>query len=64
MGIIQAIDTCMRMRTSPKLKMQENIASMSLTILVGDHACNKISPSEIMHAHMWLSHKCEFGKGR
>ena len=26
----------MRMHTSHKLKMQENIASMSLTILVGD----------------------------
>ena len=26
----------MRMRTSHKLKMQENIASMSLTILAGD----------------------------
>ena len=26
----------MRMRTSHKLKMQDNIASMSLAILVGD----------------------------
>ena len=34
LGTIQAI--VMRMRTSHKLKMQKNIASMSLTILVGD----------------------------
>ena len=33
-GTIQGI--AMRMRTSYKLKMQENIASMPLTILVGD----------------------------
>ena len=34
MGTIQVI--AMRMRTSHKLKMQEYIASMSLTILVSD----------------------------
>ena len=34
LGTIQAI--VMRMRTSHKLKMQKNIASMSLTIMVGD----------------------------
>ena len=40
-----------------KLKMQDKIASMSL-------ACNEISPLQLMHVHMWNSHKCEIGKGR
>ena len=56
----------MRKRTSHKLKMQENIASMSLTILIDTFQllCNEITPVQIMHVHMWISHKCEFGKGR
>ena len=57
----------MHIRTSHKLKMQENIASMSLTLLVGDFQSrihNEISPLQIMQVHMWTSHKCEFGKGR
>ena len=56
----------MRMRTSYKLKMQENIASMSLTfwLVIYNHACNEISTLQLMHVHMWNSHKCEIGKGR
>ena len=38
---------------------------MSLTILVGDyqHACDEISPLQLFTVHMWISHKCEIGKG-
>ena len=54
MGTIQVI--AMRMRTSHKLKMQENIASMSVTILywlaIFNYACNEISPLHVMHVHM------------
>ena len=49
----------MRMRTSHKLKMQENIASMSLTILVGDitHTCNEISPLQLRQIDVY---RCVF----
>ena len=52
----------MSMRTLNKLKMQENIASKSLTILVGDfqpYGCNEISLLQLMLVHMWISHKCK-----
>ena len=51
----------MRMGKSHKLKMQDNIASVSLIILchwsfllaIFKHACNEISPLQLMHVHMY-----------
>ena len=46
-----------------KLKRQENIAFMSLTIFWS--ACDELSPLQLIHnIHLWILHKCEFGKGR
>ena len=33
-------------------------------LAIFNHACNGISPLQIMHVHIWISHKCEFAKGR
>ena len=30
--------------------------------MIFNHACNEISPLQLLHVRMWISHKCEFGK--
>ena len=33
-------------------------------LAIFNHVCNEISELQLMHVHMWNSHKCEIGKGR